>query len=75
MAKVIKSASRTVRVISSSPVSGSMTVGELRDFVRALDSEGITDEATLVAERDHNTGHFIRLRTSVTTKIEEQETR
>ena len=59
MAKVTKSASRSVYIASEHPVQGSMTAWALRDFVRALDAEGIPDNATLSAERDHNTMHFI----------------
>jgi hypothetical protein len=58
MAKVSKSASRSVYIASPPPVQGSMTVWALRDFLAAVDAEGIPDNATLECQRDHNTFHF-----------------
>ncbi|MEV7267082.1 hypothetical protein AB0N38_26320 [Micromonospora aurantiaca] len=72
MAKISKSASRSV-YIASNPIRG-MTVWALRDFVRALDAEGIPDNAKLTCDHDHNTRHLTGLSVRVTTEIDEPET-
>lgn len=52
---------RTIYVSSESPVSGGLTVRELRDFVHALD-EVATPGGTLVdAHHANDTRHLIRL--------------
>lgn len=73
MAKVTRSATRSTYIRSEYPYQGSMTVWALRDFVRALDAEGIPDDATLSAEKHHNTLHFIGLNVRVTTEINESD--
>lgn len=71
MAKVTRSATRNTYIRSEYPHQGSMTVWALRDFVRTLDAEGIPDDATLSAERNHSTLHFIGLNVRVTTEVDE----
>jgi hypothetical protein len=38
-----------------------MTVWALRDFVRALDAEGVGDETRVTCDHDHNTRHLTAL--------------
>lgn len=56
MAKITRSAGLSI-YISSEP-QRAMTVWALRDFLRAVDEAGIPDNATLSAERNHNTMAF-----------------
>ncbi|WP_346536968.1 hypothetical protein [Micromonospora sp. DPT] len=74
MAKVTTSASRTIYIRSEYPVQGSMTAWALRDFVRALDEHGIPDNATLTAERDHNTMHFVAVSVRVSEPVKPEPT-
>lgn len=74
MAKVTQSASRSIYIRSEPPHQGSMTAWALRDFVKALDEHGVPDTATLTAERDHTTSHFVAVSVRVTTLIDEAST-
>ena len=71
MAKVSKSVSRSIYIRSEYPHQGSMTAWALRDFVKALDENGVPDDATLSAERNHSTLHFIAISVRVTTEIDD----
>ena len=73
-AKITKSQpAYSVTVQSTPPISGSMTVWNLRDFLRAIDAAEIPDTATLVAEHNYDTKHFTGLRVQYTFKIEAAE--
>jgi murein tripeptide amidase MpaA len=64
----------SVTVCSDYPSQGSMTVGALRDFVRALDAAEIPDSATLTAEHNHSTSHFTALRVQHTVVVKSEPT-
>ncbi|MGI5144809.1 hypothetical protein ACQEVC_45580 [Plantactinospora sp. CA-294935] len=68
MAKVTRSASRSIYIRSVSPYQGGMSVWALRDFVRALDAEEIPDDAKVECHRDHNTLHLTNLSVRVVTE-------
>jgi len=74
MAKITKSASRSIYIRSNHPMHGSMTVGALRDFLKAIDEHGVPDTATLSAHKDHNTLHFTAVSVRHTTEIDEPGT-
>lgn len=61
MAEVARSRSSSLRIRSSPPYQGSMTVWALRDFVRTLDAEGVSDESTVTCEHNHDTRHLSAL--------------
>lgn len=71
MAKVTKSASRSIYIASEPPYQGSMTAWALRDFVRALDEHQVPDNAKLDCHRDHGTLRFTGVSVRVTTAIDE----
>ena len=69
MAEVNTSATTyTVNVSSQPPMSGSMTVWALRDFVKALDEAGVPGDVTLVASHN-DTRHFTGLRVHYTVEV------
>ncbi|MEU8270151.1 hypothetical protein AB0B89_23705 [Sphaerisporangium sp. NPDC049002] len=55
MAKIIRSRSSSLQIRSSPSYQGGMTVWALRDFVRALDAEGVSDKTRVTCDHDHNT--------------------
>ncbi|MFD9950818.1 hypothetical protein ACFWYW_58670 [Nonomuraea sp. NPDC059023] len=70
MAEVARSRSRSLRISSSPPYQGDMTVWALRDFVRALDAEGVSDETRVTCEHNHHTRHLVGLRVQESTREE-----
>jgi hypothetical protein len=67
VAKVTRSRSSSLYVRSQPPVQGGMTVWALRDFVRALDAEGVSDKTKVIC--DHSvtqslTGLWVREETT-----------
>jgi hypothetical protein len=58
MAKVNRSRSSSLRISSEPPPQGGMTVWALRDFVRTLDAEGVSDKTRVTCEHRHDTRHL-----------------
>ena len=67
MATIRKSTTISVR-IHSTP-ERPMTASALRDFVAALDAEGIPGDAEIHAEHDGSTEHFTGVWVEVTAEI------
>ena len=61
MAEVKRSRSSSLYIRSQPPCQGGMTVWALRDFVRTLDAEGVSDETTVACHHNHETKHLIAL--------------
>lgn len=64
MSKVIKSASRTLRIESIKGGTGAIDVSVLRDFVRTLDEHGVDGRAPVDAHRT-DAGHLAYLTVTV----------
>lgn len=75
MAKVTRSDTAYSIYIASQPLNGAMTVWALRDFVRALDAEGIPDNANVQDHHNHDTKHFngLSVRHTVVTEAAEPD--
>ncbi len=74
MATVTKTATRTIHIASDPPYAGGMTVSHLRDFVRALDAEGIRGDTRLDVHRDNTTMHLVSLSVRITSAIPDEPT-
>ncbi|KAB8186893.1 hypothetical protein FH608_046230 [Nonomuraea phyllanthi] len=61
MAEVKRTRSASLYIRSRPPYQGSMTVWALRDFVRALDAEGVSDKTTVDCHHSHDTRHVVSL--------------
>lgn len=61
MAKVVRSRSSSLQIRSQPPYQGGMTVWALRDFVRTLDVEGVSDETRVHCDHNHDTRHLAAL--------------
>lgn len=73
MAKITRSDTAYSIYLASQPLDGAMTVWALRDFVRALDAEGIPNDAKLEAHHNHDTKHFNGLSVRHTVVVEPGE--
>lgn len=73
MAEVTRSRSRALRIASQPPYQGGMTVWALRDFVRALDAEGVSDDTPVTCNHHHNTRHLTGLWVREATTEEQPE--
>ena len=70
MAKVNRSGqSYQINVTSQHPYQGGMTAWALRDFVKALDEQGIPEDTRIVCDYDQTTRHLIGLRVSHTVVV------
>ena len=58
MAKIKHSHTKSVYITSVAPMSGSMTISALRDFLDACTAEGVPDNVTLTAHHNTDTRHF-----------------
>jgi hypothetical protein len=74
MTEVKRSRSSSLYIRSTPSHQGGMTVRMLRDFVRALDAEGVSDETTVAAQYSIETRHLIALsiRESTTEEVDGQ---
>ncbi len=70
MAKVTRSRESSLHIRSQPSYQGGMTVWALRDFVRALDAEGVSDETRVTCDHDHNSRHLAALWVRETTREE-----
>ena len=61
MSKISRREEWHTYVTSDSPISGGLTVYQLRDFVKALDKAHVTDSALVTAHHANDTRHLIRL--------------
>lgn len=61
MAEVKRTRSASLYICSRPPYQGSMTVWALRDFVRTLDAEGVSDKTTVDCRHNHQTCHLVSL--------------
>lgn len=59
-------------ISSESPLSGSLTVYHLREFVKTLDENKVDDKVTVTAHHANDTRHFIRLSVVITETLSNQ---